>query len=58
MLTKPNGEIAVANLLERDSIFANYLTNEIEKYSLPRIYIKSGNDIEEEMIVLEKILGL
>jgi len=58
MLTKPNGEIAVANLLIRDSIFANYLSNEIEKYSLPRIDIKSGNDIEEEMSILEKILGL
>jgi len=58
MLTKPNGEIAVENLLERDSIFAKYLSNEIEKYSLPRVYIKSGNDIEKEMIGVEKILGL
>ncbi|MCM1989079.1 hypothetical protein [Oceanirhabdus seepicola] len=58
MLTKPNGEIAVTNLLERDSIFANYIANEIEKYSLPRIHIKSGNDIEKELSALEKILGL
>ena len=53
ILTMPNGEIALKNLLQRDSIFAKYILDEIKKYELPKIQIKSEDDIESAMNSLE-----
>lgn len=58
ILTMPNGEIALKNLLERDSIFAKYILDEIKRYELPKIHVKSEDDIESAMNSLEKIFAL
>jgi hypothetical protein len=58
MLTMPYGDIALKNLLERDSIFAKYIIDEIKRYDLPKIHIKSEEDIENTISRLEKIFAL
>ena len=58
MLGEPKGNIAIRNLLERDSIFSEYINNEIEKYALPKLVINTDDDIELVFNKLEAILGI
>jgi len=58
MLTKTNGKKAVENLLGRDSLFGGYISDEVEKYALPMIPIKSNDSIELTLSRLEVILEL
>lgn len=58
MLTKPQGELALKNLLKRDSIFAKYILSEIEKYSLPSLKLDYDTDPNTEIAYLEKLFSL
>lgn len=58
MLLKPGGRKAVDNLLERDSLFARYITDEVEKYALPVIFINSYDTMVSALTHLEKFWGL
>jgi len=58
MLKKQGGINAVKSLLERDSLFAGYMSDEVEKYALPTISIKSNDSIELTLSRLEVILEL
>jgi len=58
MLGDAKGNIAISNLLERDSFFSEYINNEIEKYALPKLVINANDDIELAINKLEAILGI
>ncbi len=58
MLGEANGNNAIRNLLERDSLFSEYINNEIEKYALPKLVINTNGDIEFDLKNLEVILGI
>ncbi len=58
MLKNPYGKKAVNNLLRRDSIFSEYLNDEIAKHALPKIVIHEDDDIEIAQKSLELIFGL
>lgn len=58
MIKKPEGKKAVDNLLGRDSLFAGYISDEIEKYALPKLFIHSNDTIELTLSHLEVILEL
>lgn len=58
MITKPNGRVALDNLLRRDSIFAKYICDELKKYSYPKLDIIKDNDISQTVEELKTILCL
>lgn len=58
MLEETNGIQAIKNLLERDSLFSEYINNEIKKYCSPRLMINSEKTIESVLHEFESILGL
>lgn len=58
MLKKPNGKKAVNNLLLRDSLFSEYVNDEIEKHALPKIVIYADADFEVALKSLGVILGI
>jgi 2-phosphoglycerate kinase len=58
MLNNPNGKKPFDNLLYRDSIFSEYLNDEIAKHALPKIVIHEYDDIELAQKSLELIFGL
>jgi len=58
MLKNPNGKKAADNLLNRDSIFSEYIMDEIEKYAFPKIMIHVDNAPETMLKRLEVVLGI
>jgi len=56
MLKSKNGQIAIKHLLERDSIFAQFINNEIEKNAFTKLMIDADSDIESVLRKLEAIL--
>lgn len=58
MMSKPNGGVALANLLLRDAIFAKYICDELEIFSYPKIDIIKGNDIAQTIKQLRNIMCL
>ena len=58
MITKPKGKVALNNLLERDSLFAKYILDEVNKYSLPNRTINSDSDTGKELMFIEKLFEL
>jgi uridine kinase len=58
MLNNPNGEKAVLNLFNRDSIFSEYLNDEIAKHAFHKIVIHADDTIEATLKRLEVVLGI
>jgi 2-phosphoglycerate kinase len=58
MLKKNTGKKALDNLLERDSIFAKYLVDEIKEFNLPKINIDENISIEDTLKIIEDVLKI
>jgi uridine kinase len=58
MLNNPNGNKAVENLLNRDSVFSGYIMDEIEKHAFPKIVIHEDDAPETTLKRLEVVLGI